>query len=84
MRPCPTPPTARTVRPRRVSTRADAARQAGAAELSAMGTDLVHALLALVLLVGILVLNVYKLRGLTRHGWRVERARQVRPSSVET
>lgn len=47
-------------------------------------SDIPHALLGLVLLLGILVLNVYKPAGLTRYGWRRqqrERRASSRPAS---
>lgn len=34
------------------------------------GSDIPHALIGLLLLIGILVLNIFKPAGLTRHGWR--------------
>lgn len=34
------------------------------------GSDIPHALIGLILLIGILVLNIYKPAGLTRYGWR--------------
>jgi uncharacterized membrane protein len=57
-----------------VSHRSDVARAATAEELAALGSDIPHALVGLILLVGILVLNVYKPRGLTRYGWRRQQA----------
>lgn len=39
-------------------------------ELESMGSDLGHSTLGLLVLVTILVLNIYKPRGLTRRGWR--------------
>ena len=57
-----------------VTTRADIARAADDEYLLAMGSDLVHAVIGLVLLLGILVLNIYKPKGLTRYGWRKDRA----------
>lgn len=53
-----------------VSTRASEAQGANASELGAMGSDLFHTSLGLVVLLIILVLNVFKPRGLTRYGWR--------------
>lgn len=53
-----------------VSAQAEMARSASPAELAQMGSDIAHAAIGLVLLIGILVLNVYKPRGLTRYGWR--------------
>jgi hypothetical protein len=55
---------------RDVSALADHAREASATELRALGGDLVHAGLALVVLLVILVLNIYKPPGMTRYGWR--------------
>ena len=53
-----------------VSSLADMARAADAADLRRLGGDLFHPGLGLVVLLGIMVLNVYKPRGLTRYGWR--------------
>ena len=39
-------------------------------DLRALGSTLVHSVGGTVVLVAILVLNVYKPRGMTRHGWR--------------
>jgi len=39
-------------------------------ELRALGSTLVHSVGGTVVLIVILVLNVYKPRGMTRHGWR--------------
>ena len=55
-----------------VSAMADVARTASGRHLSGMGSDIPHALIGLVLLLSILVLNIYKPRGLTRYGWRRE------------
>lgn len=57
-----------------VSTQADMARDANPEHLAQMGSDIPHAVIGLVLLIGILVLNIYKPKGLTRYGWRKERA----------
>lgn len=64
-----------------VSAQADLARIADAAELTAMGSDIPHALIGLAFLLGILVLNIYKPAGLTRYGWRKEQAERVRSAS---
>jgi len=56
-----------------VSSQADTARAANPEQLGAMGSDIPHALIGTVLLIGILVLNIYKPRGLTRYGRRRER-----------
>jgi hypothetical protein len=53
-----------------VSSLADMARAADAADLRRLGGDLLHPGLGLVVLLAIMVLNVYKPRGLTRYGWR--------------
>jgi hypothetical protein len=53
-----------------VSSLADVAREADDAELRRLGGDLLHPGLGLVVLLVIMVLNVYKPRGLTRYGWR--------------
>lgn len=57
-----------------VSARADIARVADDEHLLMMGSDIAHAVIGLVLLIGILVLNIYKPNGWTRYGWRKERA----------
>ncbi len=57
-----------------VSTQADVARVAGDVHLARMGSDIAHAVIGLVVLLGILVLNIYKPKGLTRYGWRKDRA----------
>lgn len=41
-------------------------------ELSGLSSTLVHSVGGLVVLLAVLVLNVYKPRGLTRHGWRAQ------------
>jgi hypothetical protein len=53
-----------------VSSMADAAREADAAELGELGGDLLHPGVGLLLLLVITALNVYKPRGMTRYGWR--------------
>lgn len=52
-----------------VSSTADHARVATPDELAGLGSDIAHALVGGILLVGILVLNVLKPQGLTRYGW---------------
>lgn len=59
-----------------VSDLADIARRADTAELQALGSDLGHSGLGLVLLLAILVLKVYKPKGLTRYGWRKQQERR--------
>lgn len=53
-----------------VSALARTARASETAGLDGMGGDLFHAVAGLIVLVGILVLNVYKPPGVTRYGWR--------------
>ena len=53
-----------------VSEIADRVRAAADRDVQGYGGDLVHAVLALVLLVVIQVLNLYKPSGVTRYGWR--------------
>lgn len=43
-------------------------------ELSTLNSTLVHSVGGLIVLVAILVLNVYKPRGMTRYGWRKQQA----------
>lgn len=61
---------------RDVSAMADVARTAGDGELRRLGGDLAHSTIGLVLLLLVLVLNVYKPRGLTRRGWRIQQQRR--------
>lgn len=53
-----------------VSALAEAAQTAEGAALRALGGDLAHPSIGLAILLCVLVLNVYKPRGLTRYGWR--------------
>lgn len=53
-----------------VSSVADAVQTADVNDLDQYGGDLFHAVLALVLLLVIQVLNLYKPTGMTRYGWR--------------
>ena len=53
-----------------VSLLAAVAREADGAGLAALGGDLLHPGVGLLVLLVITVLNVYKPRGLTRYGWR--------------
>lgn len=62
-----------------VSSQADAARDADAAQLARVGSDLEHPLIGLFVLLAVLILNVYKPRGMTRYGQR----RQVRQRGSE-
>ena len=54
------------------------ASRTSASELEAIGSDLGHSTLGLLLLLVILALNVYKPRGLTRRGWRLQQQRPAR------
>jgi len=63
-----------------VSSTADVAREADAAHLQSLESDLAHPGIGLVVLLAILVLNVYKPKGLTPHGQR--RQREQRPLSA--
>jgi uncharacterized membrane protein len=56
-----------------VSATARLARDADGAELRALGGDLFHPGVGLLVLVAIAVLNVYKPAGLTPYGWRKQR-----------
>ncbi|HEV2755218.1 MAG TPA: DUF2269 domain-containing protein [Actinomycetota bacterium] len=53
-----------------VSTTTDVAQRVDGAELYALGGDLEHPSIGLVILLVVHVLNVYKPPGLTRYGWR--------------
>jgi hypothetical protein len=52
-----------------VSALADVAREADEAALHRLGGDLFHAVGGLLVLLVIMVLNVFKPRGMTRYGW---------------
>jgi hypothetical protein len=56
-----------------VSATARLARTVDGADLRALGGDLIHPTVGLLLLLAIAVLNVYKPRGVTRYGWRKQR-----------
>lgn len=53
-----------------VGAMADLAQEAEGAELAALGGDLFHPAIGLVVLLVVQVLNLYKPQGLTRWGWR--------------
>jgi hypothetical protein len=59
-----------------VSTTADIAQRVEGAELNALGGDLGHPAIGLVVLLAVQVLNIYKPSGLTRFGWRREQERR--------
>ena len=60
-----------------VSAQADVARVATGEGLDALGGDLLHPAVGLVLLLVIQVLNIYKPPGMTRYGWRKQRQSRV-------
>ncbi len=64
-----------------VSSTARDARAASAAGLEGLGGDIVHPGIGLAVLLAILVLNVYKPRGLTGHGQRKQTERLDAPST---
>lgn len=61
-----------------VSAMADLAQEAEGAELAALGGDLEHPGLGLVVLLVVQVLNLYKPPGLTRYGWRKQQEQSAR------
>jgi hypothetical protein len=67
-----------------VSAQADIARAANDEHLLTMRSDIAHAVTGLVLLLGILVLNIFKPKGLTRYGWRKERAERAHAAARQT
>lgn len=66
-----------------VSSTADVARQANGAALEALGGDLLHPGIGLVVLLVVQVLNLYKPRGLTRYGWRKQQEQPTRTSDQD-
>jgi hypothetical protein len=64
-----------------VGSMADVAQEAEGASLEALGGDLLHPGIGLVLLIVIQTLNVYKPSGLTRYGWRKQREQRARSHS---
>jgi hypothetical protein len=62
-----------------VSAMARVARQAEGADLRALGGDLFHPGVGLLVLLAITVLNVYKPAGVTPYGWRKQRERRTAP-----
>lgn len=59
-----------------VSSMADMAQRAEGADLEALGDDLGHPGIGLVILLVIQVLNLYKPQGMTRYGWRKQQAQR--------
>ena len=64
-----------------VSSLADVAREADAADLGGLGGDLLHPGVGLLVLLVIAVLNVYKPRGMTPYGWRRQHEQRTMPHS---
>lgn len=60
----------------RYNARIAALPQASVAELRALGSTLLHSIGGTIVLVTVLVLNIYKPRGLTRYGWRKQQQDQ--------
>jgi hypothetical protein len=65
-----------------VSAMASMARTAEGADLRALGGDLFHPGVGLLLLLAIAVLNVYKPAGLTAYGWRKQREQRRGPQTT--
>jgi len=66
-----------------VSFLADLAQGSEGAQLHEIGGDLFHSGLGLVVLLVILVLNVYKPRGLTQYGWRKQNEQRTASPAVD-
>lgn len=64
-----------------VSSTAAMAREADAEHLSRLGGDFFHPGVGLVLLLAVMVLNVYKPRGLTPYGWRKQQEERARTAA---
>lgn len=62
-----------------VTAMADIAQEAEGARLEALGGDLGHPGVGLVILLVVQVLNLYKPAGLTRYGWRKQQAQSRSP-----
>ena len=67
-----------------VHTSRSLARAADTEHLLGMSSDIAHAVIGLVPLLGILVLNIFKPKGLTRYGWRKERAERAHALGRQT
>jgi hypothetical protein len=61
-----------------VTAMAEVAQTAEPSRLEALGGDLDHPSIGLVILLVVQVLNLYKPQGLTRYGWRKQQERSVR------
>jgi hypothetical protein len=62
-----------------VSAMADAAREIDGTSPVGQGGDILHPALGLLVLLAIVVLNVYKPRGLTPYGWRKQQEERAHP-----
>jgi hypothetical protein len=65
-----------------VSAQTDVARTSDARVLGELGGDLAHPAIGLVILLVVQVLNLYKPRGLTRHGYRTQRRSERRQTTL--
>jgi hypothetical protein len=65
-----------------VSAAADLAQRSNGATLKALGGDLGHPGVGLVVLLVVQVLNLYKPAGMTRYGWRKQHKERIASSSV--
>ena len=66
-----------------VSSMASVAQEAEGASLEALGGDLFHPGVGLVVLLVVQVLNLYKPRGMTRYGWRKQQEDPALSDSVD-
>ncbi|MFN2525133.1 MAG: DUF2269 domain-containing protein [Actinomycetota bacterium] len=64
-----------------VTATAELAQEVDGPRLEALGGDLGHPGIGLVVLLGIQVLNIYKPPGLTRYGWRKQQRESALPAS---
>lgn len=62
-----------------VSSTAEMAQEAEGSRLQALGGDLLHPSVGLVILLVIQTLNIYKPRGMTRYGWRKQQEERGAP-----
>ena len=64
-----------------VTSTAELARSAKGEALEALGGDLEHPSIGLVILLAVQFLNLYKPRGLTRYGWRKQQSQNAKATS---
>lgn len=67
-----------------VSSTADLVQEAEGARLDALGGDLLHPGIGLVVLLVVQTLNLYKPQGLTAYGWRKQQEQRLLKSSSQT